>query len=118
MEFPRLFCGALALAFIIGGCASDPPNLGEACTFNGAECTDGLACFATVPGGYCSQACTTAGSTAECPEGSVCGELASTANGKIIACLKICKVASGCRQDIPCSSLSGTDFKVCKFDLK
>jgi len=115
----RLFCGALALA--IAACASDPPMVGAGCTFHGGGCDEGLVCFAVYPGGYCSQACATVGSTAECPAGSVCGKLCpeglncGNVLANTLACLKVCKTEEDCRLDLECASVRDMDKKVCAY---
>jgi hypothetical protein len=97
------------LAIALVAC-SDPPNVGGTCTANGG-CDDGLTCETAAAGGYCTQACTTPGSTDECPEGSVCDAIIGTT----ISCVKICKEGGGeCRSDQSCNGITGSDIKACK----
>ncbi len=101
----------LALLFATAaGCSDDPPpNIGETCTST-TGCDEGLQCNTTVPGGYCTTSCTTAGATDQCPEDSVCDAIAGTA----VTCVKICKTADDCRSDQDCNGVSGSSIKACK----
>src|SRR5438046_9267429 len=85
---------ALVFTILLLGCGGggDPPNVGAACTATGG-CDEDLTCNTSVPGGYCTQACTSPGTTAECPDDSICDAIAGTS----IACVKICKSSSDCR---------------------
>ena len=99
---------ALLLATALG-CGDDPPNIGATCTATGG-CDEGLTCNTTVTGGYCTQTCTTSGSTSECPEGAVCDSVA----GAAISCVKICKSSADCRADQDCNGVSSSNVKACK----
>jgi hypothetical protein len=100
---------ALHLILILSACGGDPPNVGGTCTASDG-CDDGLTCDTAVPGGYCTQACTTSGSTSECPEESVCDAISGTA----VSCVKICKTSEDCRVDQDCNGVSGGSVKACK----
>jgi hypothetical protein len=97
------------LLISILACGGDSPNVGGTCTAMDG-CDEDLTCNTMVPGGYCTAACTTSGSTDECPDGSVC----DTISGTTIACVKICKVAEDCRSDLDCNGVSGSNIKACK----
>ncbi len=97
------------LVMLIAACGEDPPNVGGTCTTAGG-CDEGLTCNTTVPGGYCTTACTTSGSTDQCPDESVCDSIAGTA----ITCVKICGTKEDCRADQDCNGVSGTNIKACK----
>ena len=98
----------VVLACGIASCG-DPPNVSGTCTAN-ADCDEGLTCDTAVPMGYCTKACTTAGSTDQCPEDTVCDALSGTSLG----CVKICSVQSDCRADLSCNGVSGSSHKACK----
>ena len=98
----------LPLVILIAACGGDP-NIASTCTSSG-DCDEDLTCDTTVPGGYCTTACTTSGSTDECPDGSVCDALSGTA----VSCVKMCKTAEDCRSDLDCNGVSGTNIKACK----
>jgi hypothetical protein len=104
------FCGLVLTTL---GCAADAPNVGGECSFYGGGCNEGLKCLATYPGGYCTQACATPGSTSECPEGAVCDKFSDTA----ITCAKMCKTAEDCRLDLDCLAASGSSYRTCKLKL-
>lgn len=87
----------------------DPPNVAGTCTAN-TDCDEGLTCDTTVPMGYCTKTCTTAGSTDQCPEDSVCDAL----SGATLGCVKICSGQSDCREDLSCNGVSGSEHKACK----
>lgn len=93
---------------LIAACGSDP-NVGGTCTGTGG-CDEGLTCDTAIAGGYCTAACTTSGSTDECPDGSVCDSVSGTA----ITCVKICNGAEDCRADLSCNGVSGSSIKACK----
>jgi hypothetical protein len=120
MAFLRTFCCACALA--VAACASDTPELGAGCSSHGIACDEGLVCFDTYPGGYCSQPCKTVGATSECPDGSVCGNLCPQGTrggcGSVIvdalACLKICRVKQDCRLDLDCIAVGTAGTMVCQ----
>ncbi len=99
----------LALLILLAACGDDPLNVGATCTAT-AGCDDDLMCNTTVPGGYCTAACTTSGSTEQCPDGAVCDTISGTA----IACVQICKAADDCRADLDCNGVSGSNIKACK----
>ncbi len=90
-------------------CGGDPPNVGGTCTASDG-CDEGLTCDTTVPGGYCTTPCTTSGSTAQCPEESVCDSVA----GAAVTCVRICKTSEDCRPDQDCNGVSGSNLKACK----
>ena len=94
---------------LIAASGDDPPNVGGTCTAADG-CDDGLMCNTTVPGGYCTKSCTTAGSTSECPDDSVCDAITGTA----IACVKICSTKEDCRTDQDCNGITGSNTKACK----
>ena len=98
-----------AVVILASACGGDPPNVGATCTAGGG-CDEGLTCDSSVPGGYCTKACTTSGSTAQCPEESVCDAVA----GAAMNCVKICKTGTDCRPDQDCNGVSGTNIKACK----
>ena len=97
------------LVILISACGGDPPNVGGTCTTAGG-CDENLTCNTTVPGGYCTAACTTSGSTSQCPEESVCDAI----SGAAITCVKICGTKSDCRADQDCNGVSGSNIKACK----
>ncbi len=97
------------LVILLVSCGGDAPNVGGTCTAMGG-CDEDLSCDTSVVGGYCTAACTTSGSTDECPDGSVC----DTVSGTAITCVKICKAAEDCRSDLDCNGVSGTNLKACK----
>lgn len=97
------------LILLLASCGGDPPNVGGTCTAT-SGCDDELSCNTTVPGGYCTAACTTSGSTEECPENSVCDSV----SGAAITCVKICKTSDDCRSDLDCNGVSGSNIKACK----
>jgi len=97
----------LLLLFLVA--CSDPPNVGGTCTANGG-CDDGLMCDTSVPGGYCTKACTMPGETTGCPEDSICDAVAGTA----MNCVKICDKADDCRADQDCNGITGSSIKACK----
>ena len=96
------------LAMLLVACGG-APNVAGTCATN-ADCDDGLTCDTSVPGGYCTKACTTSGSTDECPEESVCDAL----SGAAVTCVKICKTSEDCRSDLDCNGVSGSNIKACK----
>ncbi|MBX3159169.1 MAG: hypothetical protein KF773_24585 [Deltaproteobacteria bacterium] len=97
------------LILFAAACGGDPPNVGGSCTATDG-CDDDLTCNTTVPGGYCTTACTTPGSTSECPEDSVCDSVA----GNLVSCVKICTTSADCRADLDCNGVSGNNIKACK----
>ena len=103
---PFLSCAFISAAL---GCGGGPPNIGATCAV-AADCDDGLTCNTAAIGGYCTKACTTSGSTTQCPEGAVCDAISGTA----ISCVKICKVSTDCRADQDCNGISGSNIKACK----
>jgi hypothetical protein len=94
---------------LIVACGGDPPNVGSACTATDG-CDEELMCDTTVPAGYCTKACTMAGSTSECPEESICDAVAGTA----MECVKTCKTSADCRTDQDCNGVTGSNIKACK----
>lgn len=98
----------LIVMFAAGACSA-PPNVGATCTATDG-CDEGLTCDTGIPGGYCTAACTTSGSTSECPEESVCDSVA----GNAVTCVKICKSDADCRSDLGCNGVSGSNLKACK----
>lgn len=99
----------LLFALLVAACSSDPPNVGATCTASDG-CDEELTCDTTVPGGYCTTACSTSGSTSECPEASVCDTVA----GAALECVKICKSSDDCRSDQDCNGVSSSNLKACK----
>lgn len=97
------------ILLLASSCGTDPPNVGGTCTAS-AGCDEGLTCNTTVPGGYCTTACTTSGSTAECPDESVCDAV----SGAAVTCVKICNTKDDCRLDQDCNGVSGSNIKACK----
>lgn len=101
---------ALILTILLVGCGgSDSPNVGATCTATDG-CDSDLTCNTSVMGGYCTKACTSPGTTNECPDGSICDAIAGTA----IACVKICKSSGDCRSDQDCNGITGSNVKACK----
>lgn len=101
---------ALVLSIVLVGCGGgDSPNVGGTCTATDG-CDQDLTCNTTVPGGYCTKACTSPGTTNECPDGSVCDAIAGTA----ISCVKICKSSGDCRADQSCNGTTAGNIKACK----
>jgi hypothetical protein len=87
-----------------------PPDVGASCVA-AKDCDDSLTCSTAIPGGYCTAACTTSGSTSECPEGAVCDSVSGAGN----TCVKVCKTTSDCgRADVGCNGVSGSNIKACK----
>jgi hypothetical protein len=105
--------GVLALAAAIIGC-EDPPNIAATCTAPAMGCDDGLTCETAIPGGYCTKACVTQGSRAECPSGSVCDDAAGTG---ALLCSRTCQTQSDCRGDLECNGTTGSSVKICKAKL-
>lgn len=97
------------LALLAAAACGGPPNVAGTCAAN-ADCDEGLTCDTTVPGGYCTAACTTSGSTDGCPEESICDAI----SGSALTCVKICKTADDCRSDLDCNGVSGSNIKACK----
>lgn len=102
---------ALSSLFLIAAvaCGDDPPNVGAMCT-SASGCDAELTCNTTVPGGYCTKACTTSGAKAECPDDSICDSV----TGGGTTCVKTCSSASDCRPDQDCNGVSGSNVKACK----
>lgn len=100
---------AAAAALAATTCGSDP-NVGATCTAT-AGCDKGLTCDTAVPNGYCTKACTTVASKDECPDGSICDSLSSSAG---LSCVKICSEHTDCRGDLECNGVSSTNVKACK----
>ena len=98
-----------ALGFALAACGSDPPNVSGTCTAN-ADCDEDLTCDTSIPGGYCTQACTMPGSTADCPEDSVCDAV----SGAAMSCVRICSTKADCRADLDCNGITGSNIKACK----
>jgi hypothetical protein len=97
-----------ALACVACGSA---PNVGHTCGVNAPDCDESLTCSSVIIGGYCTAACTTAGSTSQCPEGSICDDV----SGIGTTCVKICNVSADCgRSDLQCNGVSGSNLKACK----
>lgn len=107
--FASLASLTLALVFGVAACGDDPPNVGATCT-SATGCDDELTCNTTVPGGYCTTACTMVGETSECPDDSVCDSV----TGGGTTCVKLCGSSSDCRADQDCNGVSGTNKKACK----
>jgi hypothetical protein len=101
--------GLMLLLTLFHASCSDPPNVGSTCTAT-AGCDQGLTCDIAVPGGYCTKACTTQGSTSECPEGSVCDQF----GGNGLSCARVCGLQSDCRPDMECNGTTGSSVKICK----
>lgn len=101
--------GLVLLLLASASCGGDPPNVGGACAASGG-CDEDLQCNTSIPGGYCTTACTTSGSTDECPEESVCDSISGTG----VTCVKICKTSADCRSDQDCNGVSGSNIKACK----
>lgn len=99
VEMRVAVCLALVLAV---GCGS---NVGQPCDGDDA-CGGGLTCLAAAPGGYCTQSCTTSGSTGECPSGSVCAPY-----GSRLLCAVACDGA--CREGYACVAVAGTTLQAC-----
>ena len=97
-----------ALVLAVTACGG-PPDVGGTCAASG-DCDEDLQCNTSVPGGYCTAACTTSGSTDECPEESICDAV----SGAALTCVKICKTAGDCRADLDCNGVSGWNIKACK----
>lgn len=109
MKLTRLPLAMLALALVsLAGCGSDAPNIGSACS--GFQCDEGLTCNLNVSGGYCTKTCVTAGSTSECPEGSVCDDSTGLQG---IYCLKICQTGTDCDPTQDCNGIAGSNIKAC-----
>jgi hypothetical protein len=92
------------------GCGDEEPNVGAACASGGGACDKGLTCNVGFAGGYCTVACTTTGTTAGCPEGSICDSV----TGAGTTCVRVCKTSSDCRAGIDCNGVSGSNVKACK----
>jgi hypothetical protein len=97
------------LVMILASCSDDPPNVGGACTATDG-CDEALTCDTAVPGGYCTTACTTSGSTTQCPDGAVCDAV----GGAALTCVKVCQTQTDCRADQDCNGTSGSNIKACK----
>jgi len=93
------------------GCSDGSPNVGEECGVNRPVCDEELSCNSSVLGGYCTTACTTAGSNGGCPGGSICDNVASIG----LTCLRICDDQSDCgRSNVTCRSVTDSDRMACK----
>src|SRR5262245_21235998 len=101
----------LTLPLLMLLACSDPPNVGGTCMAPAKGSDDGLTCDTAIPAGYCTKPCATAGSTSECPEGSVCDEFSG---GAALSCVKICQQQADCRLDLECIGTSGSRLKGCK----
>src|SRR5262245_53047007 len=100
---------ALVLVFAIG--CSSTPNVGESCGVNRPVCDEELSCSSSVPGGYCTTACATPGSTSQCPDGSVCDNAPPLG----LSCLRICEDLGDCgRDDVTCTGVPESNLKACK----
>lgn len=97
------------LILLVAACSSDPPNIGATCTASDG-CDEELTCNTAIPSGYCSKPCTTAGSTSECPDDSICDAI----SGSAVACVKICVTSADCRIDLDCNGVSNSNIKACK----
>lgn len=99
----------LVFVLAIASCGS-PPDVGSQCT-SANDCDSPLTCSTAIPGGYCTQSCTTAGSASGCPEDSICDSVSGIGN----TCVKICKVTADCgRADLGCNGVSSSNVKACK----
>ena len=107
---------ALCLALVLAACGA--ANVGGGCG-SASDCTqtgqDGgtvvpAVCLNT-PGGYCSVPCSTPGSTAGCPSGSICAVYPS---GPSTNCIHICMSQSDCRSGYNCNGITGTNIKGCQ----
>ena len=99
----------LAVVLVIG-CSNDT-SVGETCGVNRPVCDESLSCSSSVPGGYCTTACSSPGSTSQCPEGSVCDDAPRLG----LSCLRICDELADCgRDDVTCSAVTDSDLKACK----
>jgi hypothetical protein len=106
-------CCLLALLAMLSPAAcsgSNPPNVGARCTLD-AGCDQGLTCDTTVDGGYCSSACATAGSTAGCPDQSICDYVSGPTAPE---CARVCTVQADCRADLECNGVTNSATKACK----
>ena len=102
---------AMLILVVAVGCSGNGPNVGDMCGVNRPVCDESLSCSSSVAGGYCTTACSSPGSTAQCPEGSVCDDAAPLG----LSCLKICEEAADCgRSDVTCSGVTGSSIKACK----
>jgi hypothetical protein len=104
-----LYVFVLAVAAGLAGCGDSGHAVGGSCGAGG-DCADGLRCDTTIPGGYCTKDCTTAGSTDECPEGAVCDEV----TGAQVYCVQICQTSADCPDTLDCNGVSSSNLKACK----
>lgn len=98
------------LLMVVIGCGNDT-TVGERCGVNRPVCDESLSCSSSVAGGYCTTACSSAGSTSQCPDGSVCDDAPPLG----LSCLRICDELADCgRDDVTCTGVSNSDLKACK----
>ncbi|HEX5063829.1 MAG TPA: hypothetical protein VFV99_30830 [Kofleriaceae bacterium] len=101
---------AVLVLVVAIGCSSTT-NVGERCGQNRPVCDESLSCSSSVPGGYCTTACSSPGSTAQCPDGSVCDDAPLLG----LSCLRICDDLGDCgRDDVTCSAVTDSNLKACK----
>ncbi len=116
----KWFSFVMVVSGLIGCDKAKPPQtVGGTCDDAGAGCSGGEYCLTLVSGGYCTANCTTSGTTAGCPEGSVCDTVSNVADGgtgTAIMCIKSCSQQSDCRADAgqTCNGVSGGSGKGCR----
>ena len=100
----------LLVVVIAVGCSSGP-NVGDSCGYNRPVCEGSLDCMSSVPGGYCTIACSMPGSTNGCPDDSICADTPPLG----LVCLRLCDDVSDCgRTDVTCSPVPNTHSNACK----
>lgn len=101
----RVPCVAVCLAVpFFAGCPDS--GIGDSCS-SAVACPNGLACDTALPGGYCTQPCSTLGNTDQClgtPDLS--DAVCSSFDGGLI-CAGGCGAAAPCRSGYTCRPIAG-----------
>jgi hypothetical protein len=100
----RIFQVLGLLAAFAAACG---PSVGRPCRST-SDCEPLQTCFTGFPDGFCSKACTTLGSAAECPGGTVCIQSAAA-----YLCSPLCKAASDCRSGYTCTEVAQSSTRAC-----
>lgn len=94
----------IILAFALAACGG--PTLGNPCQ-SSADCETGQSCYASYGKLLCSKGCGLAGSTLDCPGGTVCAVHESNQ----LLCGASCKADADCRSGFTCQP-AGTAGKL------
>ncbi|MFN7144908.1 MAG: hypothetical protein ACK4YP_14120 [Myxococcota bacterium] len=92
----------LALALLLAACGPDH-GIAGACR-DDADCPTGE-CYTGTDPGYCTAACESEGSTAECPEYTVCKRI----QGGEASCLLLCEDDHHCPANAECNEIPDSD---------